>query len=138
MSRTTSAALVALVLACGTAQASKWVFVVEAANGKGQVFIDTQSIRIDGNIRRAWFKSVYAPHSVPDPPGSGRYSAYNVTRAAFNCSEETSRVEAITIYYEDGSNPKSMPPSQFPTAWEQVPPDTISAVDMAFICVWKP
>ncbi len=130
-------AFVVMVMSCGAAQASNWVSIAKSDNGKIESFIDVESIRINGNIRRSWFKTVYAPRSTPDAD-NGKYLAFTVDRTAFNCSKETKQMEAMTIYYEDGSNPESPSPSLFPTAWEPVQPDTGNAANMAFICAWKP
>jgi hypothetical protein len=127
--------ILAMFLACGTAQASNWISVGKTNDGKSESFIDLQSVRIDGDIRRAWVKTVYASRSNPGP--FGKYWASTVARTSFNCSEETRRWDALTIYFDDESL-RSIPASQYPTAWEPVTPDTIESANMAFICAWKP
>lgn len=52
--------LFALVLACGTAEASEWGLVGGTDQGH-RGYIDTASVRVSGNIRRAWIRSVVAP-----------------------------------------------------------------------------
>jgi hypothetical protein len=62
MSKTTSAAVVALLLACGTAQAAEWVSLGKDLENR-EIFVDVSSVRIADSLRRAWFKVVYEPHT---------------------------------------------------------------------------
>ena len=131
--------LLALLLACGSALAAQWTFVARSEGGKHERYIDVSSIRVTGDIRRAWFKSVYAAHVAKDDSGSdaNKWWSSTVGLRAYNCSEGTSRFEAQTVYYEDGTN-YSDPSSAFPTPWEPVVPDTVRSAEMQFICAWKP
>jgi hypothetical protein len=130
--------LLALLLACGTAQASEWVSLGKSEDGTKETFIDVSSIRVVGAIRRAWFKVIYAPHAQR---GSGsdanKWWNYTMEREALTCAEETFRLEGLLIYYDDGTT-NSVPSISFPTSWEPVPPDTMYEVQLRFICTWKP
>lgn len=129
------AGMLTLVIVCSTAQASNWVSVGNDDAGTMENFIDVSSLRIAGNIRRAWFKSVYKTHA--EKGADGKYWSYTVFKTAYNCTQEVERYEAMTIYYEDGTN-YSMAAENYPTPWTPVVPDTLSAGDMEFICRWKP
>jgi hypothetical protein len=131
--------LVILLVACSTAQASEWVPVAESTDGTEEVFVDVSSIRIDGNIRHAWEKLVPAHHTMK---GLGEYAhkhiIYELTKVVVNCSEETAKEDAVTIYYEDGTNESLMPEVVHKKGWDPVPPDSVLSFEMKFICAWKP
>jgi hypothetical protein len=55
-----------------------------------------------------------------------------VTREAFNCDQEMSRLEALTNYYEDGT--VQPVPFDEPFAWTHVAPETVAEYMMKFIC----
>jgi hypothetical protein len=130
--------LLALLLACGTAQASDWVSVGKTANGQQENFVDISSIRVTGSIRRAWAKGVQAPHTERGTDdNANKWVSYYLSRETFNCREQVWRSEALTIYYDDETN-GSMPAAIYPQAWEPVPPDTTLSALMQFICAWKP
>jgi hypothetical protein len=130
--------MLALLLACGTAQASNWVSVGKSHDGNVEWFVDTTSIRIDNTVRRAWTKTVFASHTMQDPIlHSGKWLAYMVTRDVIDCRDETHDMEAITQYYESGGN-DSMPDYRKQLRMEPIVPDTVQQALMRFICGWKP
>ncbi|HWX32028.1 MAG TPA: surface-adhesin E family protein [Steroidobacteraceae bacterium] len=127
--------LLVLLLACGTAQASQWVFVLKSADGKQNSYVDVTSVRSAGVIHRAWEKTVYKPHSYNGegaPPRKWWHDSVNLF--AFNCNEETVRSESITVYYEDGTHETE----SATTVWEPVPPDTMLSAVMQVVCALKP
>jgi hypothetical protein len=127
--------LVALLLACGTAQASEWVSVTTVNHGKQELLVDVSSIRVAGEIRRAWVKYVYAPHSERYSDDVNKWVREAVSRDAFNCREETARDEALIVYNEDGTI-DAVPANLYPTPWAPVQPDTLLSDKMRFICAW--
>ena len=129
------AGMLTLVIVCSTAQASNWVTIGESNDGLIETFIDVSSIRIEGDVRRAWFKSVYKTHTKKST-GNGKYWSYTVSKTAFNCTEEMFRSEAGNVYYEDGTY-DSMPAENYPKPWAPVAPDTLGSVKMLLICTWK-
>ena len=129
--------MAALLLTCGTAQASDWVSLGKNNAGTFEQFIDVSSIRIEGNIRRAWVKSVFKAHTKTTTPNDRRYWEHSIAKNAFNCAQEMTRTEALAVYFEDGTN-FQMPAESYPSPWEPVVPDTVDAYNMKFICRWKP
>jgi hypothetical protein len=126
----------ALLLAVGAAQASDWVSLGKTDDGKQEIFVDVSSVRVEGDIRRAWMKFVVAPHTLRGTgPNSRKWASNSVRRDAYNCRNETHKLEALTVYFEDGTND-----SYYPSAaqWEPVAPDTVSDTVMRFVCAWKP
>ena len=126
------AGMLALVIVCSTAQASNWVTIGESDDGLIETFIDVSSLRIAGNIRRAWFKDVYKTHRET---ADGKYRSYTVLKTAFNCTEEMYRFEAGNVYYEDGTNWTF--PAGILSTWNPVAPDTTASNEMQVICALK-
>ena len=58
--------LLTLLLACGTAQAVEWVSLGKADDAHTEDFVDVSSIRVDGEVRRAWIKTIYVPYTERD------------------------------------------------------------------------
>lgn len=129
--------LLVLRLASTSASASDWLSLGKGNKGRYEEFIDVSSIRIAGAVRRVWSKTVLAPGFQR---GTERHSntwwASFVSRDAFNCSEETARTEAMTVYFADQTI-EPQPAENYPTAWKPVQPDTIESTEMAFVCAWK-
>ena len=129
--------MLALLLACGTAQAAEWVMVGKST-GDQEASVDVSSIRIAGEIRRAWVQVTMAPNFRRGTgENSNKWWHSFLSRYAFNCGEETSRSEALTIYYTDGTN-SSVPAERYPEPWGPVAPDTMQSAAMQFVCAWKP
>jgi hypothetical protein len=122
-----------LLLECAPVFAADWRAVANSEKLADDA--DVASIRITGQVRRVWIKTVYAPQSKTDSE-SNKWWSYAVSRRAIDCHEETERGEALTVYYSDGSN-HSVAPSSFPDPWQPVQPDTLSDSIMKFVCAWK-
>jgi hypothetical protein len=137
MTGKTSPTVLALLLSCGTAQAAEWFSLGKSVAGD-ETFVDVSSVRVAGPMRRAWFKTIYVPHKTKEStgPDANKWWHEGLQRKAFNCAEETARSEALTVYYEDGTN-GSDPPAAYPTRWEPVVPETVLNTEMQFICAWK-
>jgi hypothetical protein len=137
MRSTTLALTMLIALTCATAQASEWVSLGKSDNGKTETFIDVSSIRVTGEVRRAWIKNVNAPQTSKGVnPYPNKWVREMVGHFLFNCGEETNRVEAATVYYEDGTNGTG-PAEISPSPWRPVAPDTVGSTNMQFICAWK-
>jgi hypothetical protein len=131
MNRNIYLPLLTLLLACGTAQASEWVSI--GKTNTVEIFFDVSSIRVEGLIRRAWVKRVLKPHTTKYTGGdANKWWSETRERIAFNCSDETSREEATTVYYDDGSNESS----DGTKPWMPVAPDSVGRGEMQFICAW--
>ncbi len=128
---------VAVLLACGAAQASTWVQVGTGKDGT-KVMVDTSSIDISGSVRHAWLKMTFPTHSQP---GSGEESDkwvdYSLNHAAFDCHEGTSKSDALENYFEDGTSHKVPAEVLGADRWETVPPNTALETVMKFVCGWQ-
>lgn len=127
-----------LLLACGAAQASEWVSIGKTNNGNAEALVDVASIKVTGTMRLAWVKGVPAHHTEKGVGSDkGKWVSYYLNRFAFDCGDDTSRIEGGMIYFDDGTN-TSVPNMDFPASWEPVPPDTGLHSILDFTCSWKP
>jgi hypothetical protein len=115
------------------APVAEWVSVLTMSDGSKEVFVDVSSIHAVGGGRRAWFKHVFAAKYAPSM--SGKVIAYVLSRDAFNCDDETYRLEGDLIHFVDGTD-RRPPPSDVSTGWQPVAPDTLFDIEMRFICSW--
>jgi hypothetical protein len=126
--------LLALLLACGAAQAANWVKVGTGKDGT-QVWVDTSSIMVAGSSRQAWLKMTFPVHTQN---GSGddasKWVDYSLNHAAFNCNEGTSKSDALENYFDDGTNHKVPADDISGDKWESVPPNTALDSVMKFVC----
>jgi hypothetical protein len=125
-----------VLLAGGAAQASEWVSIGKNDRGTAELFVDVSSIRVTDSIRRAWSKMIFAAKSETDGTNNGKWMSILLQRDAFNCADETHRAEALEYYYEDGTH-NMQDPSDFPTPWQPVVPDTLEYTFSHFVCSWK-
>ena len=91
-------------------------------------YIDVSSIRIAGPIRRAWLNDV--PIVVTE-------LRFSLTRWAFNCGDETYRLEASVDYYRDGHMEDYAFTRKDPTDWQVAIPNSPGYKNMQAICAWK-
>lgn len=122
----------ALLFTCGTAQAAQWVAVGQTNNGELLAFVDLSSLSISGYTRRAWFKYVYAPRSQRDDRVN-KWNKVSFSQETFNCANETSRIEALNGYDEDGTQ-WSVPAALLPTSWTLIGPRTVRDFERRFLC----
>src|SRR5450759_1509033 len=124
--------MLALLLACGTAQAAEWVSLGKDLQNR-EIFVDVSSVRIADGVRRAWFKTVYEPHTKR---GSGIHAdtwrSYTLTRQAFDCAAESFKTEAGTAYFDDNSN-YVIDYTNPPDPWTPVSPESIGNSMLQFI-----
>jgi hypothetical protein len=136
MNRITTAVVLALLLLSDMAQASEWVLVGKTETGK-ELFVDVSSIEVTGKVGRAWIKLVLPPHTERGVAlHATKWVRQFLKRDVFNCGEQTSNPDAVTIYYEDGTN-YSVPATASPQ-WRPVRPETMESVAMQLICDRKP
>jgi hypothetical protein len=132
------AMMLSLLLVCGTSQASEWVVAAHSKDDMQTAFVDVSSIEIVGGIRHFWDKLFRKPHTMKGfGENANKPIIYELSKLAFNCSEETVRQQARTIYYEDGTH-KIIFPRALTKGWQPIPPDTVLSDEMHFICAWKP
>ena len=126
-----------VLLACGVAVASEWVQVGTGKDGT-KVWVDTSSITVTGSMRQAWLKMTFPVHTQQ---GSGddasKWVDFSLNHAAFNCSDGTSKSDALENHYDDGTNRKVPAEEISGDRWEAVPPAAALGAVLKFVCGWK-
>lgn len=126
----------ALMHVCGAAAASEWMPVAVSTNKTH--FVDISSIRVTGNIRRMWIKTVF---QTKTEKGSGedanKWLKHVLYHQAFDCDNESARDEAEIDYYDDGTS-YLYPATDFPLLWTPIAPDSVGSIFLRTICEWKP
>jgi hypothetical protein len=131
--------LLALLIAYGAAQAAEWVSITTTTDKTYEVFVDVSSLQRSGEITRAWVKLLYVPHTQRGAADdSSKWKSYSVLRYAHNCSEGSNKLEALAVYYEDGTQWASPPEIIAKSTWEPVIPETVADGVMKFACSRKP
>jgi hypothetical protein len=119
-------------------RAPEWIRLGNSPDKKSVAFVDVSDIDVVGSVRRAWIKTVKASHTESGAGASASKWVHEyMGRDAYNCSDRTSRVEALIIYYEDGTVDKA-DTKNFPTPWEPIPPETQIRSGIRFVCGWTP
>lgn len=127
----------ALALVAGAAHASNWTPVGTGKDGT-KLFVDTSSITASGSIRQAWLKMIFPPHTQQGfGDDAGKWVDFNLNHSAFNCSEGTSRSDALIDNYDDGTSHKVPAEELAGDKWESVPAQTALARAMKVVCDWK-
>lgn len=128
------------ILACSFIEGctpQQWVYQGREDDRRTQVFVDSSSIRVVGEIRRASRTAIYPAHTVN---GQGKFSNKWVStyyfRDEYNCTEKRVKVELIKIYYEDGASSKT-PSGSPPAEWRSIEANKASESAMKFVCSWK-
>jgi hypothetical protein len=137
--------LLVVLLAYNAAQAANWAPIGHGENSV--LYADvSRPPKVSGDIRRGWFKYVYAKHTQLM---RGKELAEAITFDSFNCREETESIGSTTWYFEDGStetDPTETPWSPVAQAtlggghggaWGRLP-EAISEVELNYICGLKP
>src|SRR2546421_12490381 len=97
--------LLVLFLAGNVAAAADWFSLGKTDEGTHEIFLDRSSIRITGHIRRVWIKTVYAPQTMRgNGANANRWQQESLDRWAFDCGEETVRLDGAIDYFEDGTS----------------------------------
>jgi len=121
----------------GAAKPTEWILIGKSDAGRKQLFVNTSSIIISGNVRRVWSKLVFAPGTMRGfDADADKWMNYHLTHDAYNCAEGTSSQDALTVYYTDGSTIGAGFP--LPTPWTPVEPDGVVDQVMHFTCAWRP
>jgi len=130
--------MILLLSAAVSAHAEKWVSAGETLDGKDKYFVDVSSIRIAGDLRQAWVKTVFAPHSnwnvrVRDGRETKIWIDYQLAHEVYNCADHVFRQESLSLHLEEGISQK-IPPEVLGAQWRPIEPATTAAVIFDFIC----
>jgi len=126
-------------------QGAQWVSLGSFNGGKLEDFVDVSSIRIDGDVRRAWIRGVFVPHTVHGfDKNADQWVNVLIWHGEFNCVDETYREEMHHAVYDDGtywfpSDEIKALTKSITEEWLQVTPDIdVPRAQWRFVCAWKP
>ena len=111
--------------ACSTETAHKWAKV---KSGSGFThYVDTKSIRVRGNLRDAWEKSV-------EIGGPAERISTSISRWRYDCKHRRSQLIYSESYLRDGTlvNSAGVPESQ--RIWDGIVPKSRAAASLQFVC----
>jgi clan AA aspartic protease (TIGR02281 family) len=110
---------------------SGWVRLSAPDDPKGALFVNTVSMRSDGNLR--WFaeKHVFPPHTEK---WLGKWVNYTVDHWEFDCRRERAKLDARSNIYEDGTQWVADAHLLSSTAWHLVRGDSWKEDEMRLLC----
>lgn len=99
--------------------------------------IDFDSIRVNGNVRRAWFKSTAASTTMKGlPPQQTAGVEYVLALNEFNCSNKKFRILSVSFHDVD-AGPSSDSSNPLTPEWVPVKPDSVADAAMNYLCNLK-
>jgi hypothetical protein len=115
----------------GNKSSGGWVRLSALDDPKGTLFVNTISMRRDGNLR--WFaeKHVFPPHTEK---WLGKWVSYTVDHWEFDCGRERAKLDARSDIYEDGTLWVADSHLLSSTAWHLVRGDTWKEDEMRLFC----
>jgi clan AA aspartic protease (TIGR02281 family) len=115
-----------------TENSTRWVRV--ARTETATVYMDPSSIRVTGQVRDVWLKSIQVPKSKR---GSGdntnRWVASSIVSMSFDCSAKAERIEALVEYFDDSTN-FTVPFGAVRDPWQPVAPETVEEKSLIAVC----
>jgi clan AA aspartic protease (TIGR02281 family) len=110
---------------------SGWVRLSDLNDPAGALFVNTMSLRSDGNLRWYSEKHVFPRHTEK---WLGKWVSYTVDHWEFDCGEERAKLEARTDTYEDGTLWVADSKLLSSAAWHLVQGDTWKEGEMKLLC----
>jgi clan AA aspartic protease (TIGR02281 family) len=110
---------------------SGWVRLSALNDPQGALFLNTMSVRRDGNLR--WFsdKHVFPPHTEK---WLGKWVSYSVDHWEFDCGHERAKLDARSDTYEDGTLWVADFHLLSSAAWHRVQGDPWKEGEMKLLC----
>lgn len=121
-----------IILACllatsGASAFAEWTYVTESSDGT-IFYIDFQSIRNDGNLRKVWIIQ-----DIKQRDKDGEMSSR--LRFEFNCKEERNRILAISTHTGRMAGGKTLfTGGADPMGWNEIPPNTPFMRILKIVC----
>jgi hypothetical protein len=125
-----------LALTTGTAAASDWQPV--GSNEDVSFTMDVASFVRQGQVVRAWLRSVYAE---PVDDGDGRKVSASLSRNYFDCINRRWAIKQTTFFTDKNFKKVAHVGREESDAlldWSEVPPDTAAEVLLEFACSYVP
>lgn len=118
-----------------TGDGSIWadIWVPYSINAVGEL-IDFDSVRVSGNVRRAWFKSTSASTTMKGiPPQLTAGVDYVLSLNEFNCNDKKLRILSVSFHGVD-TDPSSDSSNPLTSEWVPVKPGSTADASMNYLC----
>jgi clan AA aspartic protease (TIGR02281 family) len=115
------------------AEADDWMSIGQSNDGLQRLYFNRSSVLVRDGIPRAWFKTIYSPHTVRGIEQRDKWMVAVLSRDAFNCEEQTGRTEEVKEYYDDGTH-YAVPAADLRAGWRSVRPGTGFNNEMGIMC----
>jgi hypothetical protein len=113
------------------ASASNWVPYTSNVAGE---LIDFDSIKVSGNVRRAWFKSTSVSATMKGlPPQLTAGVDYVLALNEFSCNDKKFRILGVSFHNMD-TDPSSDSSNSSAGKWAPVAPDSVADAAMNYLC----
>lgn len=106
---------------------AEWVKVTVAKDGRADYYIDPDSIRKDGNLRKVW-QIINLKKREKAAVMSWR------SLHEFDCKEERIRLLAASSHSEPMAGGKTLWSHDDPGKWDAKPPDSAVEIVLNFVC----
>jgi len=113
--------------------AAQWLAVGQSRDGLQRLYVNSSSVHVTDGIPRAWFKTVYSPHTIKGIGEANKWMSAVLVRDAFNCEAETGRTEQATEFYDDGTK-FTVPTAALRRSWTAVQQGTGFNKEMGVLC----
>jgi clan AA aspartic protease (TIGR02281 family) len=114
--------------------ASGWVRLSDLNDPAGALYVNTTSVRGDGNLRWYSEKHVFPRHAEK---WLGKWVNYTVDQWEFDCRGERAKLNARTDTYEDGTLWVADSQLLSSAVWHSVQGDTWKEGEMKLLCDWQ-
>jgi clan AA aspartic protease (TIGR02281 family) len=113
---------------------SGWVRLSALNDPAGALYVNTTSVKGDGNIR--WFseKHIFPPHSEH---WLGKWVNYSLSQWEIDCGDEQAKLTASSNIYEDGTQWIADARLLAPTAWHPIQGNVWKESEMQLLCRWN-
>jgi len=119
--------LIALLMLISCSAWADWVYISESSNG-GKFYIDPETIRKDGNMRKVWELQNYS--------SKDKYGVSSLkTRYEYDCKKERYQSLTISLHSETMARGTTIQVKTFPDGdWTDIAPNTIVDTILQIVC----
>jgi hypothetical protein len=119
--------LLALVIFIAPPAWAGWTYVTTSEGDDARYFLDYETLRKDGNVRRIW-QLVNLPSNDKDGWGSVR------SRIEYDCKNETSKLMSFTVFSENFSSGNQILSQDKEMPRKDIPPGSVNWTLFKEVC----
>ena len=119
--------LIAFVMMIASPVWAGWEYVDTEIESRRQYFLDFETLRKDGNIRKIW--------QLINFPKADEYGALSTRgRVEFDCKNETGQTLSFTVFSEQFANGKVLLQNNTASSKRDIAPETVSWTLLQKVC----